>query len=557
MVNISALMKALPVSGLEPQELATLTGFLDLPEHQRWHGHITLLEPPAGHRVPYINPVAALIILLRHQGMAADEAPAHARALVKELRADMPDVPTARFLDDLKPDSPECLPAATFVEALKREWLISEAVAEFLEKSIVVAASVPMFRGPDNWTSPWSLLDLPEWPPSKAMIEFTPGAPWIDIDRWGTKEDWPSDENPFIQWRKAISPIAQALGQALGESVYHFADLDDELDDDAVHRFLVLHWCCSYKPEAAFVKHLVTSSGARDVDELKAALIDPASYTHPFKMNGAFIGLEALPSRISYLPPGSRKTVAMVFSSRDARPVAQAILAAQIGADAHVVAPQDLAPADWIRQAAIDCPRWRTDYMQGQCVDQPIETLALIDELFAITGDTATSKGLDLRLHESVEDLLWLALENGIAIKCLGIDRMGRSNPEYFLKQCGAPERVAAKRALRTAFTRQLTELRVNSKEHCSGLWDAEGTMLTYDQLDLPFPLIRRIAAWQRDHDENISEHPYGPPGSFWIRHRREQWQITRALQAELGPSVAAMTSVDGDWTGVQDLPRW
>lgn len=555
MVNISALMKALPVSGLEPQELATLTGFLDLPEHQRWHGHITLLEPPAGQRVPYINPVAALIILLRHQGMAADEAPARARALVKELRTDMPDVPTARFLDDLKPDSPECLPAATFVEALKREGLISEAVTEFLEKSIGVAASVPMFRGPDNWTSPWSLLDLPEWPPSKAMIEFTPGAPWIDIDRWGTKEDWPSDENPFIQWRKAIYPIAQALGPALGESVYHFADLHNELDDDYVHRFLVLHWCCSHRPEATFVKHLVTISGTRDVDELKAALIDPASYTHPYKMNGAS-GLETLPCHISYLPPGTRKTVGVVFSSPEARPVAQAILATQIGADAHIVAPQDLASTDWIRQAAINCPRWRTDYMREQYVDQTIETLALVDELFVITGETAASKGRDLHLHESVEDLLWLALENEVAVKCLGIDRTRRSNPEDFLKRCGAPERVATQRELRTAFTRQLTELRVNSKEHSSGLWDAEDNMLTYDQLDLPFPLVRRIAAWQRDHDENISEHPYGPPGSFWARHKREQWQITRELQAELGASVSVSTSVDGEWTAVQDLPR-
>jgi hypothetical protein len=300
MVNISALMNALPISGLESQALANLTGFLDLPENQQWQGSIKLLEPPAGHRVPYINPVAALVILLRHQGMAADESPAHARALVKKLRADMPDVPSARFLDDLHPDSPECLPAAAFVDALKKERLISEEVAAFLEKSIGVAASTPVFRGPDNWTSPWSLLDLPELPPSTAMIEFTPGAPWIDIDRWGTKEAWPSDENPFIQWRKAIYPVAQALRQALGEPVYQFADLNDELDDDYVHRFLVLHWCCTHQPDATFVKHLVTISGAQDVDELKAALIDPASYSHPFKIDGMSGCLEALPCLISY-----------------------------------------------------------------------------------------------------------------------------------------------------------------------------------------------------------------------------------------------------------------
>lgn len=54
-----------------------------------------------------------------------------------------------------------------------------------------------------------------------------------------------------------MRPIAQELETALGKAVYYFKEIGDDLDDNNVHRFLVLHWCCTYKPESAFVRFLL------------------------------------------------------------------------------------------------------------------------------------------------------------------------------------------------------------------------------------------------------------------------------------------------------------
>ncbi len=70
MINIPALMNALPVSSLEPEWVAILYGFMELPKGQEWRGSIQLLEPPAGQHVPYIKPLKALVVLLSAQGIA-------------------------------------------------------------------------------------------------------------------------------------------------------------------------------------------------------------------------------------------------------------------------------------------------------------------------------------------------------------------------------------------------------------------------------------------------------------------------------------------------------
>ena len=73
-VDIQALMHALPVSGLEPQRLASVGGLIDVPKDRRWQETLELLEPPAGQRVPFIEPVGALERILRHQGVALELA---------------------------------------------------------------------------------------------------------------------------------------------------------------------------------------------------------------------------------------------------------------------------------------------------------------------------------------------------------------------------------------------------------------------------------------------------------------------------------------------------
>jgi hypothetical protein len=97
-VDIQALMRALPVSGLGPQCLASIGGLIDAPKDQRWREIIDLLEPPAGQCVPYIEPAKAIEKLLRRQGVSLDDAQARSREIVIRMRCDVADDLWVNFL---------------------------------------------------------------------------------------------------------------------------------------------------------------------------------------------------------------------------------------------------------------------------------------------------------------------------------------------------------------------------------------------------------------------------------------------------------------------------
>ncbi|AOX99903.1 hypothetical protein BJP62_05165 [Jeongeupia sp. USM3] len=462
----------------------------------------------------------------------------------------MEDARWVNFFDDLEPESPECLPLPDFMTWLRGEKLVPSNIMDFFEQAAEVATHTPMFRGPDNWNKPWSLESLPALPPPKAMIEFVPGPPWNDFEF-----DWETQDNPFLHWREAMRPVALDLEKVLGEPVYYFKKLGDELDDDAVHRFLVLHWCCTYRPESAFVRFLLKVSEAKDVDELKAALINPASYTYLFKMNDAFVGLEALSCRINYLPTGMHKTAGVVFLTAQAREVAQSLLAQQIGAHAFIVASKELATSEWVKQATRYCRDWTVHYVYDSKLDEPLDILASVDELCVIANEPRPKSGFNLMLSEPCEDLLWMALNNGVDVHYYSTDRMSLYNPGDCLQKSGAPERVAARQAQRAAFTRQLKEIRLDNDFGSSGLWSAEGKMLGYDLLDLPFPLVRRIATWQRDYDDTIDPPDMGDD-AWWDRHEQEVLELATELQMALSSEVAVNLRRPEGWMTIDQIIR-
>ncbi|MFT4269206.1 MAG: hypothetical protein QM586_18640 [Xenophilus sp.] len=577
MVDIAALMKVLPVSKLEPDWVASLGGFIDVPKDRWWEERIGLLEPPAGQRVPYIEPVDALEKLLRRQGVAPEDAKARALEAVARMKDDVAEDHWVNFFNDLEPESSDCLPASDFVawlrderrrinrlasdlkldgqgfkELASEEMLVPSDILDFFEQAAEVTARTPMFRGPDNWDAPWSLETLPALPPPKAMIEFVPGPPWDDFE-----SDWKSQDNPFLRWREAMRPVAHELEKALGEPVYHFADLDCDTDDDDVHRFLVLHWCCTHRPESAFVRYLLKISGASDVEELKAALIDPASYTQPFQMNGSFVGLEAsgCGGHIDYLPSEVRKSVGVVFLTEAAREVAFTLLMQQIGAHAFIVAPKELTTDAWVKQATRYCRDWTVRYVYDGKLDDLIDILAGVDSLHVIVNEPTPKSGFDLKLSEPVEDLLWLAFGLGVEAKYYHVERTQLMNPDTCLQKRGVPERVAARQVQRAAFTRQLREVRLDNDYGSSGLWDEEGKMLGYDLLDLPFPLVRRIAAWQRDYDDTVTPPDEGSD-EWWDRHEDEAVEIAQELQAALGANTVVKLYRKQGWMSVDEAVR-
>lgn len=575
-VDMQALMNALPTSGLEPQWLASIKGLLKVPDNHRWREEVLFLEPPADQRVPYIEPTQALEKLLRRQGVWPEDPQTLARNAVARMKKDITQKRWVNFFNIHEPDSPECLPVPDLVAWLRderhrinrllatlspdaqdfsalasRTLLVSPDIIDFFEQAAEVATSTPIFFGIEHRNELWSLETLPILPQPEAMIEFMPSAPWADIDAWG---DWKISDNPFLRWREAIRPIALELEKVLGEPVYHFADLSSDIDDDDVHRFLVLHWCCTWKPESAFVRYLLRVSGANNVEELKVALIDPTHYTQRFKMNDSFCQEDALTCSIDYLPPQTHKTVAVVFCTPQARNVAQWLLAQKIGVHALVVAPKELATADWLKIATRYCQGWEVHWMYDDYI-KPIETLALVDELCVIANETIRNSGHELKLPEAVEELLWLALDLGIHTTCLGVDRLRVSNLRPHLKKCGVPARVAAWQAQRVAFTRQLKEIRLDNDFYSSGLWNEQGNMLGYDQLDVPFVLVRRIAAWQRDYDNTINPPDMGDD-AWWERHHQEELQLARALQRAVGKGIAVKLYQQNGWLNIDEIDR-
>ena len=293
MFNSAALLRALPVSALEPNIVARLSGWGSDNDERLLKSTITLLEPPCGQAEPYLDPVSAIETLREHTITQVCTADA-----LEELRATISADRWVYYLDHLSPASPGCIRASDFVASPWSARYLTNQMTSFLRSAASQAAKTPMFEGPDNTGSLWSLETLPDLPPRKAMMEFLPGAaggPWYFDLEWDWKQDvWRQGFNPFARWRDAIRPKAEILENALGMPVYRFADPSCEYDDDDVHRFLVLHWCCTYRPQSIYVQYLLRTSGARNVEELKTALINPATYAHDFEMNNTFFGLDAI-----------------------------------------------------------------------------------------------------------------------------------------------------------------------------------------------------------------------------------------------------------------------
>ncbi|MCL1861506.1 MAG: hypothetical protein FWG52_08270 [Proteobacteria bacterium] len=151
MVNIAALMKALPVSDLEPNVVALICGLIEVPKDLWWRETFSLLEPPAGQRAPYIEPVEALEKLLRSQGTSLEGAQALARKAVARMKDDVAENHWVNFFDSNEPESAECLPVADFVAWLRDEHRrVDELAAQLDGGGLKELASAEVLIPPDT-----------------------------------------------------------------------------------------------------------------------------------------------------------------------------------------------------------------------------------------------------------------------------------------------------------------------------------------------------------------------------------------------------------------------
>jgi len=533
-MGIEALLTALPISGIESQWLASLTGFIPGGPDEFLEPPIYFLEPPAGKSVPYLDPVAALEILFRVEGMSDKDAFTRAVDEYTRLRPelDLLERPIL-YLDDEVENLRECVPVPRFISFLRSRNLASPNLIDFIEQSCDVTCQTRIFRLHDNWLNPIRLSELPSAPPPKAMIEFFVSLQ-SDIGRQIAPDDkWQPMPQALFDWRESIKPVAAYLEQVLGKKVYHFQDLDDELDDDCCHRFLALHCWCSLLPESNFVKFLLEVTGFTNVDALKAALIDPASYTHPFTYNDAFIGIETMSCRFKYIPPGQMRRVGIAFRTEAAQLRAKEIALEQIGAEVIFLAPMSLATKRWVKEAT------RYGHTAGvwSNFDEPIAFLSEVDEIHVVSDENRPNRGFDLNVGAELAVLMWRAHQFGVPMFSDEPAGWVLMNPETCLEECGVPERVAEIDKCRRAYTERLETLVVSADYGSSGLW--AGGNVPYDLIDLPFPLIKRIAAWQRNYDDTlIPLLPDTADDDWWKKHDMEGENIARDIQEVLGDKI-------------------
>ena len=552
MVDINSLMRALPVYGLEPQTLAYISGF----PRPRIKGEtyvsadICFMEPPAGRHELYVEPMDFMQRIFIYQGMNANDALNLATEQYNKLRLNLSIFERPVFYEFFSCDGSEHVSTVALLKHMRENKLASDHLIDFFEKASEVTQSVPLFDDSDGRHFCHRLVDLPSSPSPKAMIEFAP-VPWTnDYD----------DDPMFWAWRETMRPITAFLEKELGKSVYSFDDPDDEHNDESVHRFFVLHWCCSYIPNSSLVRYLMEASGTTDVDELKAALIEPANYVHPFEMCNAYFGAEALACRLmTYLPPGKRKKVGVVFATEVARPVAVSILLQQIGADVVIAAPKELLydtnvpgymRGDTLCEQAMRFYRYLGGpFLHEGLIKEPVTFLAQIDELYVVADDRKRKDIVwDLNISDSIEELLWKAIELKIPERYYSVDGFIHANPEAWLEKRGVPERVAAKDKERKKYTSGLTIVRLDCDWSSSGLWDESGAMIPFDCIDLPLSLIRRIIDWHEEFDATLNE---TPDVEWKEKHEREKHEIALELQRTLGSGIVVQVYTDQGWTSV------
>ena len=553
-MGVEALMKALPLSGILAESIAGLTVFLPVESKRFSIEHaIEFLEPPAGQRVPFVNPVAALTILLRRdKELSENEAAERARQAYSELRPRLPLLERPRLFEEFSGllQVPECVPVCRFTTFLRERGLVSEYLIDFLDQAADVTGRVMIFFNDyGNWKYGRRLSETPDMPPPFSMFDALVGLPGMVLMDLETEEDdWPI--HLFLEWKEKISPAVERLERELGKEVYYFSDPDCEWDDDISHRYLALHCICSLLPDSNFVQYLVEVTDLPDVEALKAALLEPSSYYHPFDCDD-FFSKAVKPDYCRFRLPEKdfRRRVGILFHSAEALLLAEEIALQQIGVELVFLTQEGLIDQTWMESATLYAAGWRRRPLED--VARPVELLATLDGFYVIYDEKLRSATDGLGVSPEVEILLWRALQYGIDLKCYDSPRSRRASPESCLEKNRVPEKVALLDLERKRFLEEVGTVRLSPEFGGSGLWTAGGRSLGFDQIDIPFAWARRLAAWRENYDLRGRTIAADSDDNQRERSGREKLEIARGLQEVWGDGIHVQIEENGRWVEV------
>ena len=258
-------------------------------------------------------------------------------------------------------------------------------------------------------------------------------------------------------------------------------------------------------------------------------------------------------SHIDYPHEKNHNTLGVVFMTAAARDAAAAVLRQHTGGRLVAVCPNSVADIDWLCEVAPHGRSLGKFDADSIWLDNPISILAELDALHVIAD--APTPSLELAITEPVEDLLWLALELGIEAHYHHLDGTPLPDVETCLKRRGVPARAMERRRLRQAHASTTTVLRLDNDYGHSGVSGEHGGRLDYDDLDVPFWLVRRIAAWQRDFDDTCT--PPDKSNAAWqARHAEQELEIALAMQAALGSRTDVQIFRQGRWLSAQQAAQ-
>lgn len=252
--------------------------------------------------------------------------------------------------------------------------------------------------------------------------------------------------------------------------------------------------------------------------------------------------------------PVNPRTPYITIAFEDVRcwPLVQDLLMQQMGSDVLLIDVnkllkyEQLKPFERYARKLVQHLGWR------ECLNTPLETLARTDVLHVLTASNEYRENLDV--SEGLSTLLGFAHIFQTKTVChtsQGILENYTVLPSFKTASAKAEQMLLEEEARLPL----MDEIHVWCDFYASGLWDKRGAMLGYDIKTLPWDLIRRLSAWQWDHDCTIDPPEHMGSDEWWDKHSAQGCALARDVQDAVGPQVRVMVhEADGPvWIG--DLP--
>jgi hypothetical protein len=250
----------------------------------------------------------------------------------------------------------------------------------------------------------------------------------------------------------------------------------------------------------------------------------------------------------------NRKTpyVTIAFEDASCWPLVQDLLRQQVDADVLLIDVnkllqyEQLEPFNRYARQVVQHLGWR------ECLDTPVETLARTDVLHVLVApndDNASfgaSEGLSLLLAfaQIFQTETDLQTSGGILMNFTDLPSFKTSSAKAEQMLLGVKAHLPL-----------MDEIHVWCDYYASGLWNKRGAMLSYDIKTLPWDLIRRLSAWQWEHDCTIDPSQHMGSDAWWDNHFAQGCAIARDVQDAVGPQVRVMVHAVGGPVWIGDVP--